>query len=85
MAQVNKVSTEVRNPTESTFEKPIAEVSKHEKQPDNEFLVENIGSPIFLQDRDSNDEKNIDEPSVDVEQASQDLAALLNANLNDSK
>ena len=58
MAQVNKVSTEVRNPTESTFEKPIAEVSKHEKQPANEFLVENIGNPIFLQDRDSNDEKN---------------------------
>ncbi|ASK78233.1 DNA-directed RNA polymerase subunit beta' [Paraphotobacterium marinum] len=33
----------------------------------------------------SNDEKSLDEPSVDVEQASQDLAALLNANLNDSK
>ena len=33
----------------------------------------------------SNDEKNLDEPGVDVEQASQDLAALLNANLNDSK
>lgn len=33
----------------------------------------------------SNDEKILDEPSVDVEQASQDLAALLNANLNDSK
>ena len=58
MAQVNKVSTEARNPDDNTLEKTITRNSKDNGKLDNEVSVEDIGSTIPLQEQDINDAKN---------------------------